>query len=216
MCSHYEAPSPKQLLDAFGAEPDAPTQTELWPGYMGPMIRMPIGADPHDEATPEFEVFSAMFGLLPFWAKDTKLARSTYNARSETVATKPSFRAAWKEAKHCIIPAVAIYEPDWRSGKAVPTRITRADGSLMFIAGLWERWKSPEGETVHSMTMLTVNADDHSLMRNYHKPNDEKRMVVILPNGAIRDWLQAPANESMEFMRQYPADRLSAEPRPAR
>lgn len=212
MCSHYEAPTSQQLLDAFGVAPEGPTQTELWPTYMGPFIRLPIASDPHDEAAPEFEALAGMFGLLPFWAKDTKLARNTYNARSETAAAKPSFRAAWKEAKHCIIPAVAIYEPDWRSGKAVPTRITRADGSLMCIAGLWERWQSPKGETVHSMTMLTVNADVHPLMRNYHKPDDEKRMVVILPNGAIRDWLQAPASQSMEFMRQYPADRLIAEP----
>lgn len=216
MCSHYEAPTSQQLLDAFGVAPEDPIQTELWPTYMGPFIRLPIASDPHDEAVPEFESLAGMFGLLPFWAKDTKLARNTYNARSETAATKPSFRAAWKEAKHCIIPAVAIYEPDWRSGKAVPTRITRADGSLMCIAGLWESWTSPEGDTVHSMSMLTVNADDHELMRNYHRPDDEKRMVVILPNGSIRDWLKASASESMEFMRQYPADRLTAEAKPAR
>ncbi|MFV0455055.1 MAG: SOS response-associated peptidase [Pseudomonas sp.] len=216
MCSHYEAPTSQQLLDAFGAAPEGPTQTDLWPGYMGPLIRLPLETDPGDEAAPEFEALSGMFGLLPFWAKDAKLARNTYNARTETVATKPSFRAAWREAQHCIIPAVAIYEPDWRSGKAVPTRISRTDGSLMCIAGLWERWKSPEGDTVHSMTMLTVNADEHPLMRNYHKPDDEKRMVVILPNGVVRDWLLAPASESMEFMRQYPADRLTAEPRPNR
>lgn len=216
MCSHYEAPTSQQLLDAFGVAPDGPTQTELWPGYMGPFIRLPHDEDPDDEAAPEFEAVSGMFGLLPFWAKDTKLARRTYNARSETVATKPSFRSAWREAQHCIIPARAFYEPDWRSGKAVPTRITRADGSLMCIAGLWERWTSPEGEIVHSMSMLTVNADDHPFMRIYHRPGDEKRMVVILPNGVIRDWLKASARQSMEFMRQYPADRLSAEPRPKR
>jgi putative SOS response-associated peptidase YedK len=214
MCSHYEAPTSQQLLDAFGVAPEGPVQTELWPGYMGPFIRLPVQSDPHDEAAPEFEAVSGMFGLLPFWAKDTKLARRTYNARSETAAAKPSFRSAWREAQHCIIPATAFYEPDWRSGKAVPTRITRADGSLMCIAGLWERWTSPEGEIVHSMSMLTVNADDHSMMRKYHRPDDEKRMVVILPNGVIRDWLKASANQSMEFMRQYPADRLSAEPRP--
>lgn len=214
MCSRYEAPTSQQLLDAFGVEPDAPTQGELWPGYLGPFIRSPREADSVDEGEPEFEALSGMFGLLPFWAKDAKLARRTYNARSETAAIKPSFRAAWKEAQHCIIPATAIYEPDWRTGKAIPTRITRADGSLMSIAGLWERWTSPDGEIVHSMSMLTVNADDHPLMRNYHRPGDEKRMVVILPNGLIREWLTASASASMEFMRQYPADRLSAEARP--
>jgi putative SOS response-associated peptidase YedK len=216
MCSHYEAPTSQQLQDAFGVVPEGPTQTELWPTYIGPFIRLPIASDPHDEAAPEFEALAGMFGLLPFWSKDTKLARRTYNARSETAAEKPSFRSAWREARHCIIPAVAIYEPDWRTGKAVPTRITRADGSLMCIAGLWERWTSPDGEVVHSMSMLTVNADDHPLMNQYHRPDDEKRMVVILPNGSIRDWLKASASESREFMRQYPADRLTAEPRPAR
>jgi len=84
----------------------------------------------------------------------------------------------------------------------------------MSIAGLWERWKNPEGETIYSYSMLTINADDHPLMRHYHRPGDEKRMVVILPNGALRDWLDASPDQSMEFMRQYPADRLVAEARP--
>jgi len=84
----------------------------------------------------------------------------------------------------------------------------------MGIAGLWERWVGPSGEVVHSYTMLTINADDHPLMRNYHKPTDEKRMVVILPRGLYRDWLAAPAANSMEFMRQYPADRLQVVERP--
>lgn len=68
-------------------------------------------------------MLTASFGLVLFWSKDTKIARRTYNARSETVAEKPSFRSAWKNAHHCIIPAAAIYEPDWRSGKAIPNRV---------------------------------------------------------------------------------------------
>lgn len=67
-------------------------------------------------------------GGLPHWAKDTEMARHTYNARSETVATKLSYRDAWRLGRRCIIPVQAFYEPDWRSGKAVPTRISRADG----------------------------------------------------------------------------------------
>ena len=123
---------------------------------------------------------------------------------------KPSFRDAWRQCQHCIIPAESIYEPDWRSGKAVATRIARADSEPMGLAGLWSRWKSPAGEVVHSFTMLTINADDHPLMRNMHKPGEEKRMVVILPQGAFGDWLDAPANASRDFLRQFPADRLVA------
>jgi len=212
MCSRYEAPSRQRLIDAFGVAPEGPSRLELWPTYSGPFIR---GAGEDRDDDQPYEALSGVFGLLPAWAKDLKLARRTYNARSETAADKPSFKAAWKAARHCIIPAAAIYEPDWRSGKAIPTRIERADGGLMSIAGLWERWKKPEGETIYSYSMLTINADDHPLMRHYHRPGDEKRMVVILPNGALRDWLDASPDQSMEFMRQYPADRLIAEARPS-
>ena len=104
--------------------------------------------------------------------------------------------------------AEAIYEPDWRSGKAIATRIGRGDGQPMGLAGLWSAWKSPSGGWVQSYTMLTINADEHPLMRNFHKPGDEKRMVVILPEAAYDDWLKAPVDRSMEFIRQYPAERL--------
>ena len=147
-------------------------------------------------SAPEREALLGSFGLVPHWATDTKIARQTYNARTETVASKPSFRDAWKKAHHCIIPADAIYEPDWRSGKAVPTRISRSDGQPMGIAGLWSWWKSPKGEVLHSFTMLTINADQHPLMNQFHKPNDEKRMVVVLPEHRYDDWLHADAQQS--------------------
>ena len=79
----------------------------------------------------------------------------------------------------------------------------------MSIAGLWEKRKSPSGETVFSYTMLTVDAGDHPLMNRFHK-GSEKRMVVVLPNGQLDDWLDAPVEATMDFMRQYPADRLTA------
>ena len=86
---------------------------------------------------PEREALPGQLGLIPHWATDTTVARHMYNARSETVASKPSFRDAWRHGQRCIVPAEAFYEPDWRSGKAVPTRIARADGEPMGIAGLW-------------------------------------------------------------------------------
>lgn len=164
-----------------------------------------------DDAVPFRELLVGSFGLIPHWSKDALIARRTYNARSETVHEKPSFRDAWKQGHHCIIPTEAIYEPDWRSGKAVPTRITRADGKPMGIAGLWSTWRSPNGELIHSYTMLTINADTHPFMRQYHKPDDEKRMVVILDEANYDAWLQASATESRSFLQQFPADKLIGE-----
>lgn len=205
MCSHYEAPSREQLVDAFGLEPEGQYEIDLWPGRTGVMIRNLV---PEGDEPVETVASTGVFGLLPFWAKGKSYARNTYNARCETVATLNSYRDAWKKSKHCIIPAAAIYEPDWRPGKPRPARISRNDGRLLGIAGLWETWKDPAGEQVHSFTMLTINADGHEVMQNYHKPGAEKRMVVILPAGAYRDWLSARPEESREFLMQYPADRL--------
>lgn len=180
----------------------------MWPGYLGPFVRRHEHADVGDDAVPEREALLGSFGLIPHWATDTNIARQTYNARTETVAAKPSFRDAWHKAQHCIIPADAIYEPDWRSGKAIPTRISRVDGEPMGIAGLWSWWKTPKGEVLHSFTMLTINADQHPLMNQFHKPTDEKRMVVILPEHRYDDWLRAPAGGCADFLRAFPAELL--------
>jgi putative SOS response-associated peptidase YedK len=213
MCSHYESASAERIREAFGVTPDLPFKTELWPTYEGAFIRARREESNEDDSS-EYEALTGQFGLLPFWAKDRTLGRRTFNARSETADSKPSFRSAWKNAQLCVIPAESIYEPDWRSGKSVPTRITRTDGGLLSVAGLWEEWRGADGALVHSYSMLTINADDH-MMQNYHKPKDEKRMVVILPSGLINDWLIASTDQIQDFMRQYPEDRLMAEPRPA-
>lgn len=209
MCSHYEAPTPAQVAAEFGVEPYNQGKLDLWPTYFGPFIRRPGNAEAQDEPGATLECMTGSFGLIPSWAKDTKIARKTYNCRSETAAEKPSFRNAWKRGQRCILPASAIYEPDWRTGKAVPTRIFRADGQTLGLAALWDWWRSPTGEIIHSYTILTINAGNHELMRNFHKQNDEKRMVVMLPKGLYSDWLDAPASEAMDFMRQFPADRLA-------
>jgi putative SOS response-associated peptidase YedK len=213
MCSHYQALKERELYRRqFGVyPPDDLGKHDLWPGYLGTLIRRHPHADVGDEAVPQREALNGLFGLVPHWSPDTKMTRFTYNARSETVATKPSFRDAWKHAQHCIIPAEAIFEPDYRSGRPVPARISLADGAPMGIAGLWSRWKSPEGDIVHSYTMLTINADDHPLMRRFHKPGDEKRMVVILPVARYDDWLQARPEQSQAFMRPFPADQMMAD-----
>ena len=95
------------------------------------------------------------------------------------------------------------------TGFPIPARISSATGEPMGIAGLWSSWKSPNG-VVHSFTMLTISAHNHALMCLFHKPMDEKRMVVILHPENYDPWLNATPMQSMNFMRQYAADRLLA------
>ena len=211
MCAHYEAPDLDSYPDFFKAQaPKGLFRTDIWPGYESVFIRRPREADAGDDAVPDREAVRGTFGLVPHWSKDLKGAKRTYNARSETVAEKPSFRDAWRAGQHCIIPAAAIYEPDWRTGKAISTRISHSDGQPLGIAGLWASWRSPSGDTILSFTMLTINADAHDLMKNYHRPTDEKRMVVIVPRGAYDDWLDAVPAASLQHMLPYPAERLIA------
>lgn len=132
MCANYR-PSSREALLAFPLPPPDFAYGEAYPGSVVPVVT---------NFAPRMWV-PACFGLIPSWAKDAKVARTTYNARSETVGEKPSFRHAWEHGQLCIIPADAIYEPCYESGKAVRWRIERADGRPMGIAGIWERRINP-------------------------------------------------------------------------
>jgi putative SOS response-associated peptidase YedK len=213
MCANYKPTTRDLLQQQFQvAPPDSPFSAEVYPADMAPFIRLPKeDAEPGDRAAA-----LGMFGLVPYWAKDPKkLARSTYNARSETVAEKPSFRSAWKRRQHCIIPAASIFEPCYETGKAVRWEINHADGSPLAIAGLWE-YKSdgPNGLPLLSYTMLTINADGHPIMQRFHKPDDEKRMVVFLRPEQYDAWLTSDAEDAPEFLQRYPAERLVAYAKP--
>lgn len=212
MCSHYQGIKDRERFRRhFDVEPPVDLgKHDVWPGYVASFISRHPQTEVGDEAVPAREALSGLFGLVPSWSPDTKVTKFTYNARTETVASKPSFRDAWKHAQHCIIPADTFFEPDWRSGRAIPTQIGRADGAPMGIAGLWSSWKSPKGEVVNSFTMLTINATNHPLMRQFHKPTEEKRMVVILAEDDYDDWLQAGTTQSQRFFRLYPAALLEA------
>jgi len=81
---------------------------DVWPGYAGIFIRHPREAQQGNGVAPWREAMAGSFGLIPHWAKDPSLAKKTYNARSETVASKPSYRDAWRLGRRCIIPAEAF------------------------------------------------------------------------------------------------------------
>ncbi|AMG45542.1 DUF159 family protein [Achromobacter xylosoxidans] len=224
MCSHYTALKKQvQLEKYFRARGiPLPPKSDMWPRYAGPFIRRPPEHDAGDEAVPEREAVVGRWGMVapgtaPEKLKDAEKL-STFNAKSETASKLWTFRLAWQHGRRCIIPAEAIFEPDWRpvyEGKTknpVPTRFCRADGAPLGIAGLWDRWRDAAGQLQEGYTMLTINADQDPLFKDYHQAGKEKRMVVILPEGAYQDWLTAPAADTRDFLVPYPADRLVAEP----
>ena len=177
---------------------------------MAPIIR-PLqdhGADSR------IEVVSAMFGMVPHWA-DTKLARQTYNSRTETTATKSTFRNAWKRRQFCVVPCASIFEPCYETGKPVRWEIRHLDGGPLGIAGIWEikpgLGKQP---ALLSFSMLTINADAHPLMRRFHKPGDEKRSVVILHPDQYEAWLHVELQDVQQFLAPFPDALLSAAPAP--
>lgn len=215
MCANYTPTRVERLAAQAGVSPSGPFdfKPETYPGYLAPMIRTAEGLV-EDEPF-ERQVDFGMFGLVPAWA-DVKLARSTYNARSETVATKPSFRSAWKRQQLCVIPLENFFEPNYESGKPVRWRIEHADGVPLAVAGLWD-WRpngGPDDRPLVSFTMLTINADEHPLMKRFHKPEDEKRMIVLLEPEQIDEWLQAPLDAAPSFLQLYDAEKLVAEAAP--
>ena len=158
----------------------------------------------------------AQWGLVPHWVKsasDAKLrAPKLVNAKSDTASTGTPFRDAWLNGQRCIVPMAAFYEDDLRSGKAVPTRVARVDGKPMGVAGLWARWQGADGEVIISYCLLTVNANNHALLHRYGQPGSEKSMPAILNEGAYDAWLTARPDKAKEFMRQYAAQWLLANP----
>lgn len=158
----------------------------------------------------------AQWGLVPHWVKsasDAKLrAPKLVNAKSDLASTGTAFRDAWLKGQRCIVPMMAFYEDDFRSGKALPTRISRIDGKPMGVAGLWARWQGADGEVIVSYCLLTVNANNHSLLHRYQQPGSEKSMPAILNEGAYDAWLTARQDKAKEFMRQYAPQWLTANP----
>ena len=214
MCANYTPPTPQRLRQFFDvASPAAEVKTEIYPGHLAPIIRLA------DDGSGSRECVSACFGMVPHWA-ELRLARHTYNARSETVASKPSFRHAFAKRQFCVIPAESFFEPNYESGRAVRWKIAAATDAPLAIAGLWE-WRPhgwPQDQPLVSFTMLTINADGHPLLQRFHRPEEEKRMVVLLQPAQVDTWLHASPGSVADYLQPWPAAWLRAEaaPRPTK
>jgi len=206
MCANYvPVTATHRLLQYFGVVGGtAQPEEDVFPMGLAPFIRRAASDEPDGEgdltagSAANRLLAAGIFRFVPDFIANLEWARRTYNARSETVAEKGTFRPAWAAGQRCIIPAEAIYEPNYESGKSVRWRIAKASGLPMGIAGIYTSWKNPEGKEVFGMSMLTVNADDHPFMKRFHAPGHEKRMVVILEPSDFDGWLSCPVSEARE------------------
>ncbi len=149
------------------------------------------------------------WGLVPSWAKDPGLGSQLINARAETLAEKPSFRAAFRR-RRCLVLSDGFFE--WqaipgRKGK-VPQYIRLKSGEPFAFAGLWEQWFSPDGSEIRSAAIITT--EPNSLMAPIHN-----RMPVILPRSTYAAWL-SPAEQPPQVLQPllgaYPAEEMTHYP----
>ena len=143
------------------------------------------------------------------------LGLRTYNARSESVHEKPSYRNAWKERQFGLAIMESFYEPNWETGKAIRWRIKRADAQPIAVPSIWERFIDREtGEVIFSFSLLTVNADGHSIMQHFHKPDDEKRSIIVLGEADCQLWLHANHEQARCLLKVAPDNFLMSEAAP--
>ncbi len=198
MCGRFTlAQSPDQVAKAFGlsAGPNFPPRYNIAPSQ-------PVGVIVQDRESNKREFRLMVWGLIPSWAKDpSKL--SLINARSETVAEKPSFRSAYKY-RRCLIPADGFYE--WQKvqrGPKQPFYFSMTGGSLFAFAGLWESWNDLE-----TFTILTTTAN--TLLQTIHD-----RMPVILKPDDYDRWLDPSVQNPLELsdlLQPYPDEPMQAIP----
>ena len=195
MCTNFTPTKRSQWVrDNFAVDLPSDYPDEAFPGYAAPLV-----VKSHQSGRVACGL--AKFGLIPAWAKDNKISRHTYNARSETVTEKPSYRTAWRQRQFGLVLVDDFYEPSYESGKAVRWKIQLASGDPFAIACLWDRWKDPQtSEVLVSFSMLTVNADEHPVMRQFHKSGDEKRTPVVMASHLHDQWLSANTAQALELM----------------
>lgn len=205
MCTSYES-NEYERFEAFSIFP-APSfdyRREIYKDYGAPVFRKTVDGLVTDAAT---------FGMVPRRKIPPGVkVFDTMNARIESVGEKRSFSGAWNKLQLCLIPCSSFFEPNYETGKPVRWRIGIADGQPLAIAGLWRAWEEVGVPSALSFTMLTVNADEHPLMRRFHRPGDDKRSVVIVPPDSYEDWLNCKStDEARSFLNLYPADEMMAE-----
>jgi putative SOS response-associated peptidase YedK len=201
MCGRFTLATPEQDLVVQFNLPEIP---DLQPRYnIAPT--QPVAAVRLPTAEGDRELVMLHWGLIPFWAKDPGIGSRMINARAETAADKPAFRAAFRR-RRCLVPADGFYEWQKQNGSKQPFYIRLQNGRPFAFAGLWERWQDEEGGVIESCTLLTTRPNE--LIQPLHN-----RMPVILHPHNYAVWLD-PEVEDIDVLRRlldpYPPSEMVA------
>ncbi|MFZ6874023.1 SOS response-associated peptidase family protein [Undibacterium sp. Di27W] len=206
MCINF-VPTRKEKLDYFNARSaQLPEwEEETWQDYHAPILL-------HDAAGNRQALLGA-YSMIPKTKMQAGVKRfSTMNARAETLGALRSYAPSWHGGKLCLVPMQHFFEPNYENGAAERWRIGLFDEPDFAVAGLYKEWPEADGSVSYSFTQITINADDHPLMRRFHKPGEEKRSLVVVPPEDFDDWLSCRDPEfARAFLRPFPAERMFAE-----
>jgi putative SOS response-associated peptidase YedK len=201
MCGRYLLISPVEAMRKFfdvGGLLNLPPRYNIAPTQDAPVVRL--------DQQGRRELIPMRWGLVPLWAKDLSMGARAINARAESIDQKPAFRDAF-ERRRCLVPSDGFFEWEKKGKLRQPWRIGPAEDGLMALAGVWERWRAPDGGVVRSYAVVTTDANE--LVAPLHD-----RMPVVIPPERFAEWLdpETPREELKRLLRPYPAERMRAYP----
>lgn len=209
MCVNYTPTRKDQIANQFQAMDHTGNEweNEIWQDYAAPFIT-------HD-ALKRRQALRGSYGLIPKAKLPPGKRFSTMNARAETIGELHSYARPWREGKRCLIPLQNFFEPNYESGVPVRWQIGVEGNTDFAVAGLYKAWDENDGQQSFSFTQITINADQHPLMKRFHQPGDEKRGLVIIPEADYDDWLSCSNPEmARAFLQLYPAEAMWAKAAP--
>jgi putative SOS response-associated peptidase YedK len=194
MCANFKPLTLKQVQDLNLPEIPFEYPEEVYPGYDLPLLF---------KSQKGLEWRKVIFGLVPKWAEDKTIAHKTYNARSETLLQKPSFSNALLKYKFGVIPVSEFYESKYFDQKPQRWGVRRKDGKALYIAALYEICKIKD-EVIRSATMITMDAIDHPMMKEFHEAGNVKRSVIVIPQERLNEWLSWRSPDIRPFVEGFP------------
>jgi putative SOS response-associated peptidase YedK len=212
MCGRFKLEAkPGRLADHFDLDdvPEFPPRYNIAP-------TQPVLAVVQDRKEPKRRLREIRWGLVPSWATDLSIGNSLINARAESILEKPAFKESFRK-RRCLIPADGFYEWKRKGGAKQPYNFGKKDDGLFAFAGVWDRWKSPEGKWIESCSILTTDAN--TLLREVHD-----RMPVIVAPEQYDLWLDPGVEDSPDLkqimqpydareMRGYPVSKTVNDPK---